>query len=187
MTATARKQHPSKAGRATAPEDVLAQAQADRAILQDFVPLADSLEWQLGQEYLRQRGNKAFLADAHPVPFVVDNDGARSHNAADILFASLAPADHSGTLQPGTEGQLQPGGVPRPVRPPLRHAHLRPRRPQPRGDGVNQFPEGCPAAPAVGRGRRRPDPALPQRLPRGVAHVGGGLAERCLIRRNYLN
>ncbi len=38
-------------------EQVLAHAQAGREIVQDFVPLAASLEWQLGQQYLRQRGN----------------------------------------------------------------------------------------------------------------------------------
>ena len=48
---------------------ILAKAQPRRDVIQDFVPLAESLEWQLGQEYLRQRGNKAFLSDAMPVPF----------------------------------------------------------------------------------------------------------------------
>jgi len=41
-------------------EQVLAHAQAGREVVQDFVPLAESLEWELGQQYLRQRGNKAF-------------------------------------------------------------------------------------------------------------------------------
>src|SRR4051812_43269855 len=71
----------------------LAEAQARRVVLQDFVPLAESLGWELGQEYLRQRGNKAFIADASPVPFVVNNDGTLSRNAADVLFASLEAAD----------------------------------------------------------------------------------------------
>ncbi len=47
-------------------EQVLVHAQAGREIVQEFVPLAESLEWNLGQEYLRQRGNKAFLSDAAP-------------------------------------------------------------------------------------------------------------------------
>src|SRR5262249_12692031 len=98
---TKRKQHASIPGRPSLPDDVLAQARADRAIIQDFVPLADSLEWRLGQEYLRQRGNKAFLADAHPVPFVVNNDGSLPHNAAAVLFASLAEAEQAGTLPAG--------------------------------------------------------------------------------------
>ena len=45
---------------------ILAQAQASRTVIQDFCPLAQSLEWDLGQQYLRQRGNKAFLSDATP-------------------------------------------------------------------------------------------------------------------------
>jgi len=71
-----------------AAEAILAKAQSSRTVIQDFVPLGQSLEWNLGQEYLRQRGNKAFLSDASPVPFVVNNDGALSKNAAEVFFAS---------------------------------------------------------------------------------------------------
>jgi tetratricopeptide (TPR) repeat protein len=67
--------------------------------VQDFVPLADSLEWELGQQYLRQRGNKAFLSDASPVPFVVNNDGSLSRNAAEVFFASLVAAEKHGQLE----------------------------------------------------------------------------------------
>jgi len=49
---------------------VLTQSQSSREVIQDFVPLAESLEWDLGQQYLRQRGNKAFISDSSPVPFV---------------------------------------------------------------------------------------------------------------------
>jgi len=87
------------AGRSGSPaEQVLAHAQAGREVVQDFVPLADSLEWQLGQQYLRQRGSRAFLSDASPVPFVVNNDGALSKNAAEVFFASLLAADKAGQL-----------------------------------------------------------------------------------------
>src|ERR1700760_1963539 len=79
-------------------EQVLAHAQAGRDLVQDFVPLADSLEWELGQEYLRQRGNKAFLSDASPVPFVINNDGTLSRNAAEVFFASLQEAEKSAPL-----------------------------------------------------------------------------------------
>ncbi len=77
-------------------EAILAKAQSNRPIIQDFVPLAESLEWQLGQEYLRQRGNKAFLSDASPVPFVINNDGTLSRNAAEVFFASLLDAEQQG-------------------------------------------------------------------------------------------
>ncbi len=63
------------------------------------MPLAASLEWNLGQEYLRLRGNKAFLSDQSPVPFVVNNDGTLSRNAAEVFFASLEAAEKDGTLE----------------------------------------------------------------------------------------
>src|SRR5271169_4837982 len=83
----------------SAAERVLAHAQAGREVVQDFVALADSLEWNLGQEYLRQRGNKAFLSDAAPVPFVVNNDGMLSRNAAEVFFTSLREAEERGVLE----------------------------------------------------------------------------------------
>ena len=49
-------------------QHVLVQCQSSREIIRDFVPLAVSLEWDLGQEYLRQRGNKAFISDSS-MPF----------------------------------------------------------------------------------------------------------------------
>jgi tetratricopeptide (TPR) repeat protein len=83
----------------SAAEAILAKAQSSRAVIQDFVPLAESLEWNLGQEYLRQRGNKAFLSDASPVPFVINNDGTLSQNAAEVFFASLLDAEEKGPLE----------------------------------------------------------------------------------------
>ncbi len=80
-------------------EQVLSHAQSGREVVQDFCPLAESLEWELGQEYLRERGNKAFISDASPVPFVINNDGTLSRNAADVFFASLLEADKAGTLE----------------------------------------------------------------------------------------
>src|ERR1700691_4045309 len=80
-------------------EAILAKAQSGRAVIQDFVPLADSLEWELGQEYLRQRGNKAFLSDASPVPFVINNDGTLSRNAAEVFFANLQESEKTASLE----------------------------------------------------------------------------------------
>src|ERR1700720_5056857 len=70
-------------------EQVLASAQASRELVQDFCPLAESLEWELGQQYLRERGNKAFISDASPIPFVINNDGTLSRHAAEVFFANL--------------------------------------------------------------------------------------------------
>lgn len=81
-------------------EQVLTHAQSGREVIQDFCPLAESLEWELGQEYLRRRGSKAFTADALPVPYVINNDGTLSRNAAEVFFASLVAADRAGSLDP---------------------------------------------------------------------------------------
>ena len=78
---------------------VLAHAQASREIVQDFCPLAESLEWELGQEYLRERGNKAFISDASPVPFVINNDGTLSRNAAEVFFANLVESEKKTPLE----------------------------------------------------------------------------------------
>jgi tetratricopeptide (TPR) repeat protein len=80
-------------------EQVLAHAQSSRDVVQDFCPLAESLEWELGQEYLRERGNKAFISDASPVPFVINNDGTLSRHAAEVFFTNCVEADKVGTLE----------------------------------------------------------------------------------------
>jgi tetratricopeptide (TPR) repeat protein len=81
-------------------EQVLSHAQSGREVIQEFVPLAESLEWELGQQYLRERGSKAFISDASPVPFVINNDGTLSRNAAEVFFASLLEAEKAGMLEP---------------------------------------------------------------------------------------
>lgn len=81
-------------------EQILTNAQDSRPVVQDFVPLAQSLEWELGQQYLKDRGNKAFISDASPVPFVVNNDGNLSRNAAEVFYASMLEAEKAGDLEP---------------------------------------------------------------------------------------
>lgn len=101
MSANPPHRHPneSQPSYSSLAERVLAEAQSEREFVQDFVPLAESLEWELGQEYLRDRGNKAFISDASPVPFVINNDGTLSHNAAEVFFTSLVEAENAGTLE----------------------------------------------------------------------------------------
>jgi len=82
------------------PVHILANVHADRAVIQDFRPLADSIEWQIGQSYLRERGNKAFTSDPEPIPFTINNDGNLSQSAAEVFLASLVAADRAGTLEP---------------------------------------------------------------------------------------
>jgi len=65
-------------------EAILTEAQEQRFIIEDFRPLAESLEWDLGQRYLRERGSKAFLSDTSPVPFVINNDGVLSRQAGEL-------------------------------------------------------------------------------------------------------
>src|SRR5437868_1913378 len=83
----------------SAADAILVKAQSSRTVIQDFVPLAESLEWQLGQEYLRQRGNKAFLSDASPVPYVINNDGTLSRKAAKLFFDSLVESEKNAPLE----------------------------------------------------------------------------------------
>jgi tetratricopeptide (TPR) repeat protein len=80
--------------------DILLNVHAARAVVQDFCPLADSIEWRIGQSYLQERGNKAFLRDPEPVPFAINNDGNLSVRSAQTLFAALDAADQAGTLDP---------------------------------------------------------------------------------------
>lgn len=82
------------------PAAALDAARGARLVLEDYRPLADSLEWRLGQEFLRRSGAAAFAGD-EPVPFVVNNDGNQSARAAEVVFASLAAAEAGGALPPG--------------------------------------------------------------------------------------
>jgi tetratricopeptide (TPR) repeat protein len=78
---------------------ILDQAQSGRIVLQDYRPLTESLEWELGQEYLRQRGSLAFISDPEPVPWVVNNDGNQSIRSAEVFFTSLLVAEEEGKLE----------------------------------------------------------------------------------------
>lgn len=80
-------------------EVLLSQAQSGRELIQDFCPLGTSLEWHLGQQYFRSRGTKAFISDSTPVPFVINNDGTLSRNAAEVFFANLVQAEDAGTSE----------------------------------------------------------------------------------------
>lgn len=102
MAPTSSPKHPneSKPVYASPAEEVLAEAQSSREVVQDFVPLAESLEWELGQQYFRERGNKAFISDSMPIPFIINNDGTLSRNAAEVFFTSLVEADKENMLEP---------------------------------------------------------------------------------------
>jgi tetratricopeptide (TPR) repeat protein len=78
-------------------DGILAAAQAGRVLIQNFVPLAESLDWELGQLYWKQRGSQAFINGE--VPYVINNDGALSGHAAEIFFAGLQAAEANGRLE----------------------------------------------------------------------------------------
>jgi tetratricopeptide (TPR) repeat protein len=79
--------------------EVLATAQSDRFVVQDFCPLANSLEWELGQGYFREAGTRAFIGEAVPVPFAINNNGNMSEGAAEVFFTSLVEAERRGPLE----------------------------------------------------------------------------------------
>jgi hypothetical protein len=77
----------------------LGEVQDGRPTIQDFRPFPESIEWEIGQRYLRERGSKAFLHDTSPVPYVVNNDGTLSLRAAQVFFHSLLQAEAQGGLE----------------------------------------------------------------------------------------
>lgn len=79
------------------PSDILASAQAGRFVIQDFRPLAESIEWELSRQYFEQRGSKAFVTGGDHVPFEINNNGNLSLNTAEVFFANLAAAEDAGT------------------------------------------------------------------------------------------
>jgi tetratricopeptide (TPR) repeat protein len=78
--------------------EILCRVQEDRIVVQDYCPFPESIEWRLGQQYLQQRGNKAFISDTVPVPFAINNDGNLSDRAARLLFASISESERTKTI-----------------------------------------------------------------------------------------
>ncbi len=76
------------------PAEIVDEARAGGVILQDFRPIAESLDWELGQLYYKLRGSQVFLSGE--VPFLVNNDGFLSANAAEVFFQNLADAECAG-------------------------------------------------------------------------------------------
>jgi hypothetical protein len=44
-------------------------------VVQEFRPFPESLEWELGLRYYQKQGSKAFIQDAEPIPYAINNDG----------------------------------------------------------------------------------------------------------------
>ena len=69
---------------ARSPADVLSEVRADDRSLQPFVPLRDSLEWELAQLHWSRAGLGSFVRDE--VPFLINNSGRLSEHAAALLY-----------------------------------------------------------------------------------------------------
>ena len=74
---------------------LLDDTEGERILIQDYRPLADSLEWELGQSYWQRHGSQAFVG-LGSVPFLINNDGIQSMRAAELLFTSLQCAKDAG-------------------------------------------------------------------------------------------
>lgn len=74
------------AGDSVAPAESLRRARVWRQLVEENQPLAKSLEWQLAGLHWAQEGVLPFI-DSH-VPYLVNNNGRVSADAAALLFAS---------------------------------------------------------------------------------------------------
>jgi tetratricopeptide (TPR) repeat protein len=81
----------SPCGACPSSEQIVAELLDRKELIQDYEPVERSLDWLLGQLYYRQRGNSAFLSGE--VPYVINNDGFLSQQAAELLITSLAESD----------------------------------------------------------------------------------------------
>jgi len=85
----------------TSPAELLkavapASAPPGRVLVQDFRPLASSLEWELSSRYWDVEGLRPFVSDR--VPHLVNNSGWAAERCADVLFASCAERDDAGSI-----------------------------------------------------------------------------------------
>ena len=77
------------------PNTVLDDVTVERLLVQDFRPVVESLEWELSADYWATQGLTPFLKNE--VPYVVNNSGWASYNAAEVLFANCGEADDLGS------------------------------------------------------------------------------------------
>jgi tetratricopeptide (TPR) repeat protein len=71
-------------------QQVLADVTVRSAPIEEFRPIAESLEWKLGQLYWNHEGVGPFVRNE--VPYLVNNDGLASESAAVVLFAACRDA-----------------------------------------------------------------------------------------------
>ncbi len=86
---------PAGAGRRT-PQEVLSGVQVASCVLQEFRPLTQSIEWELGHLHWARAG--LFTFAENEVPFVVNNSGRLSEDAAALLFHNCVEASPQGPI-----------------------------------------------------------------------------------------
>ena len=79
-----------------APQDVLSGVRVASQLLQDFRPITESIEWELGHLHWAQAGLLTFAENE--VPYVVNNSGRLSEDAAALLFHHCADTAPQGTI-----------------------------------------------------------------------------------------
>jgi len=77
-------------------EASLAEVVVPQRVLEEFRPLAESLEWRLAQLYWRREGALPFAENE--VPFLVNNSGRLSEAAARLLLANCLEAAPTGPI-----------------------------------------------------------------------------------------
>jgi tetratricopeptide (TPR) repeat protein len=75
-----------RAGQTPAPQESIRGVAVNQQILQDFRPIAQSLEWQISELYWAKQGVAPFVRSE--VPFIINNNGRLSEDAAVLLFAN---------------------------------------------------------------------------------------------------
>jgi hypothetical protein len=84
--------------------DILSRAQRNRLVVQDYRPLPDSLEWQLGQHHYQRKGNKGFVTGSR--------DARRCQDRHCIIPAFAPwPGGHMPVL-PGRRSTVEMGILP---------------------------------------------------------------------------
>ncbi len=81
----------------SAPEAAPAAEPTPPIVLQEWTPLMQSLDWQLGLMAYQLRGAQAFTTQE--VPNLVNQGGLAAYRAAEVLFAHCLELDGAGTLE----------------------------------------------------------------------------------------
>lgn len=84
-------------GQTPCPAARLAAASGWRHMIQDFRPLRQSLEWQLGQHAWMTQGARTFSESG--VPYIVNNSGTLSASAARLLLSRLDEVPAAGPIR----------------------------------------------------------------------------------------